>query len=69
MKEILLQRIRKSQKKQWQTLITVNRFSLNPFVQFACSLVTCPPQIITQAITLNRGNINLAGKLDNFAIE
>ncbi len=55
-------------KKQWQTLITVNRFSLNPFVQFACSLVTCPPQVLSQAITLNSGNINIAGKLDNFAL-
>ncbi len=55
-------------KKQWQTLITANRFSLNPFVQFACSLVTCPPQVLTQAVTLNGGNINVAGKLDNFAL-
>ncbi len=66
---ITLKGIANIKSKQWQSLITVNRFSLNPFVQFACSLVTCPQQVLSQAITLNSGNINIAGKLDNFAIE
>ncbi|MGK7960651.1 translocation/assembly module TamB domain-containing protein [Crocosphaera sp.] len=56
-------------KKQWQTLITADRFSLNPFVELACSLITCPDEILTQAVTLTGGNINLAGKLDNFALD
>ncbi|MGK7955561.1 MAG: heme utilization protein, partial [Crocosphaera sp.] len=56
------------EKKQWQTLITANRFSLNPFVNLACSFITCPPEISSQAVTLTNGNINVTGKLDDFSL-
>ncbi|MDJ0509029.1 MAG: translocation/assembly module TamB domain-containing protein [Crocosphaera sp.] len=56
-------------KKQWQTLIKANQFSLNPFVELACSFVPCNNEILSQTVTLSSGNINLTGKLDNFALD
>ncbi|MEL4898434.1 translocation/assembly module TamB domain-containing protein [Crocosphaera sp. Alani8] len=57
------------EKKQWQTLITANRFSLDPFVNLGCSLITCPDEVVSQPVTLSSGNINVSGKLDDFALE
>ncbi|WP_107669937.1 translocation/assembly module TamB domain-containing protein [Cyanothece sp. BG0011] len=56
------------EEKEWQTQITANQFSLDPFVELACSFITCPPEVLTQAVTLSDGNINIAGKLDDFSL-
>ncbi len=56
------------EEKEWQTLITADRFSLDPFVELACSFTTCPSEVLTQTITLRDGNINVAGKLDDFSL-
>ncbi|MEM8777541.1 MAG: translocation/assembly module TamB domain-containing protein [Cyanobacteria bacterium P01_G01_bin.49] len=56
-------------QKQWQTLVTADRFSITPLVQVACSLITCPEAILTQTIILSRANINVSGKLDDFSLE
>ncbi|MGK7939010.1 MAG: translocation/assembly module TamB domain-containing protein [Crocosphaera sp.] len=63
---ITVQGLGNIEKKQWQTLIKANKFSLNPFVQLACSFVPCTDEIVNQTVTLSSGNINVAGKLDNF---
>ncbi|MEA5532396.1 translocation/assembly module TamB domain-containing protein [Crocosphaera sp. XPORK-15E] len=65
---ITLNAVGNIKRKQWQTLVTANRFSLTPFVQFTCSLISCPAAILNQKITLSNANINLSGKLDNFAL-
>ena len=66
---ITVQGLGNLEKKQWQTLITANRFALDPFVELACSFIICPQEVVTQAVTLTGGNINVAGKLDNFALD
>ena len=66
---ITVQGLGNLEKKQWQTLITANQFSLDPFVNLACSLTTCPQEIFSQAVTLRGGNIRVSGKLDDFALD
>ncbi|MGK7885322.1 MAG: heme utilization protein, partial [Crocosphaera sp.] len=66
---ITVQGLGNIEKKQWQTLITANQFSLDPFVNLACSLTTCPEEIFSQAVTLRGGNIRVSGKLDDFALD
>lgn len=64
-----IQGIGNIEKKQWQTSIVANQFALDPFVELACSFTTCPPEVLTQNIILRDGNINVAGKLDDFGLD
>lgn len=54
--------------KKWQTLLKVDSFSFNPFLEVICSLNICPDKILNQSVILARGNVKLSGKLDNFSL-
>lgn len=51
---------------QWQTNLTANSFVLNPLLTVACSFISCSDKILSQAIALNKANLNLSGKLNSF---
>ncbi len=50
----------------WQTVLTANAFSLDPFLRVACSFTTCPDQVFSQSVNLSNANVRLSGLLDDF---
>ncbi|GBF79448.1 heme utilization protein [Aphanothece sacrum FPU1] len=56
-------------KRQWQTVIKSETFSLVPLVKVVCSFNRCPDQLLANSITLRNGDIRLTGNFDKINLE